>query len=254
MTISDQISEFVKLRLNDKEDNRPLYQKIADALSEAVKSDLLGTNSVLPSERSLANSLAVSRVTIRRALDDLTASGLLNRRQGTRSSVAARVEKTLSSLTSFSEELKARGASPGQKWLFKQVVLPTPNEAMALGISPNDHVVRMTRVRFSDDIPIAIEKAVVPQTFLKSPDLVNDSLYEALRKSDFSPVRGVQRIRAGVMTRSDAEALESELGKPLLIVERRCYLTDERAVEFTETRYHGERYDFISDLQSQQFA
>ena len=55
------------------------------------------------------------------------------------------------------------------------------------------------------------------------------------------------------MTRAEAEALESEVGQPLLIVERRCFLADGRTVEFTETRYHGERYDFVSDLNSDQF-
>jgi GntR family transcriptional regulator len=250
---SDLIVDFVKESLGQAGDSRPLYQRISDALSEAMNTGILGPNNVLPSERSLADRLEVSRVTVRRALDDLAASGLLKRRQGARSSVAPRVEKTLSRLTGFSEELRARGTSPGQRWLLKQSALPTSNEAMALGLSPNEQVVRLVRVRLADDVPIAIEKAVIPQIFLDSPDLVDDSLYAALRKSGYLPARGVQRIRAGVMTRAEAEALDSDFGKPLLIVERRCFVPDGRTVEFTETRYHGERYDFVSDLQSDQF-
>ncbi len=124
---------------------------------------------------------------------------------------------------------------------------------MSLGISPNDKVVRLVRIRLADGVPIAFEKAVVPQVLLNGPELVEDSLYDALRHSNNSPARGVQRIRAGVMTLAEAKALESDPGAPLLIVERRCFLADGRAVEFTETRYHGERYDFISDLHSDQF-
>jgi len=250
----DPLVEFVRNSLDQLGDNRPLYQKISSALSEAINTDVLGPDNVLPSERALANSLEVSRVTVRRAFDDLAAGGLLKRRQGARSSVETRVEKTLSTLTGFSEELRARGTEPGQKWVLKQTALPTPNEAMALGLSPHEHVVRMVRIRLADNIPIAFEKAAVPQKFLSGPDLVGDSLYEALRGCGFSPSRGVQRIRAGVMTRTEADSLDSDIGKPLLIVERRCFLADGRAVEFTETRYHGERYDFVSDLQNDQFT
>ena len=62
------------------------------------------------------------------------------------------------------------------------------------------------------------------------------------------PVTGAQRIRAGVMAPVEAELLEAEPGAPLLIIERRCYLADGRAVEFTETRYNGALYDFLTDL------
>lgn len=253
MTKTDPIVEFVNSNIKKAADSRPLYLQIADALSEAIKSEMLGDHRVLPSERSLASSLGVSRVTVRRAFDDLSASGLLTRKQGARSAVTTRVEKTLSLLTGFSEELRARGATPGQKWLLKEVTLPTPNEAMALGVSPHDKVVRLVRIRLADNVPIAFEKAVIPQELLGSPDLVKDSLYEALREANNSPTRGIQRIRAGVMTVVEADALASEPGTPLLIVERRCFLSDGRAVEFTETRYHGKRYDFVSDLQSDQF-
>jgi len=253
MAKPDPTIEFLIEYLARPGDNRPLYQIVCGALAEAVGVGILGTNSVLPSERTLASRLNVSRVTVRRALDDLTASGLLKRRQGARSSITPRLEKTLSTITGFSEELRARGAKPGQKWLLRQVALPTPNESMALGVPTTDQIVRLVRIRFSDDIPIAIERATVPQEFLSSHDLVKDSLYEALRGTGFTPSRGVQRIRAGVMTRAEAEALESEVGQPLLIVERRCFLADGRTVEFTETRYHGERYDFVSDLNSDQF-
>lgn len=254
MTALDPISTFVKTALIQAEDTRPLYQKIADALTEAIETGAMGADKKLPSERSLAAHLGVSRVTVRRALDELAASGLLRRRQGARSSLGPRVEKTISTLLGFSEELRARGSNPGERWLLRQVSLPTPAEAMALGVSPFDNVVRMLRIRLADGVPIAIERATIPQAFLPSPDLVQGSLYKALRDLGYSPARGVQRIRAGVMTKAEAEALDSDLGSPLLIVERRCFLADGRAVEFTETRYHGERYDFVSELQNDPFT
>ena len=84
MAASDRISAFVKTSLAQAEDTRPLYQKIAEALTEAIGTGALGVDRKLPSERSLAAHLGVSRVTVRRALDELAASGLLKRRQGAR--------------------------------------------------------------------------------------------------------------------------------------------------------------------------
>jgi GntR family transcriptional regulator len=68
------------------------------------------------------------------------------------------------------------------------------------------------------------------------------------------PVRGAQRIRAGLMSARDAQLLDSRPGAPLLIVERRCFLADGRPVEFTETRYDGESYDFLTELLPQDGA
>ena len=84
--------------------------------------------------------------------------------------------------------------------------LPTPIESLALGVSTTEKIVRLVRIRFADDIPIAIERATVPQEFLKSCDQVTDSLYKALNETGFMPTRGVQRIRAGVMTRRSLKA------------------------------------------------
>ena len=105
MANPDDTIEFLIKHLSRFGDKRPLYQMLSDALSEAVKVGLFGVDSVLPSERFLASRLSVSRVTVRRALDEMEASGLLKRRQGKRSSVTPRVEKTLSSILGFSKEL-----------------------------------------------------------------------------------------------------------------------------------------------------
>lgn len=232
--------------LSQSKDARPLYRKLADALAQQMP--MGDAQAHLPSERQLSSKLGISRVTVRRALDELAADGLLVRRQGARTVMAQRIEKALSVLTGFSDELRARGQVPGQRWLAREKVLPTPAEAMALDLSGNAPIVRLVRVRLADGQPIAIERAAVPQSILPSGSLVKDSLYDALSRLEAQPVRGVQRIRAGLMTRTDAELLESQSGGPLLIVERRCFLADGRPVEFTETRYNGENYDFLTEL------
>lgn len=228
--------------------SQPLYQRLARALNEALEVGDNAESPAVPSERTLSARLGISRVTVRKALDELTHAGMVRRRQGARTVATKRVQKTLSKLTGFSDELRARGSVPDHRWLSRQTVLPTPSEAMALGISGEDAVVRLVRVRTADGVPLAIERATVPQAILPSGDLVDTSLYATLTALGAAPVRGMQRIRAGIMTQIDATLLEHEVGAPLLIIERRCFLADGRAVEFTETRYNGESYDFLTEL------
>jgi GntR family transcriptional regulator len=244
------IATFIADYLSRAQDNRPTYRKLSDAIAEAMRTRIADAEAHLPSERSLAGQLGVSRVTLRRALDELAADGLLKRRQGARTAVARRVEKMLSTLTGFSDELRARGIEPGQRWISRRIVTPSPAEAMALGLSGAELIVRLVRVRLADGQPIAIERAAIPQSILPDGEQVTHSLYDALARLGAPPVRGFQRIRAGLMTRVDAELLESASGSPLLIVERRCFLADDRPVEFTETRYNGESYDFLTELRA----
>lgn len=226
----------------------PIYRKLADVLIDLMQHTPDADRLVLPSERALASGLMISRVTVRKALDEVSLEGRLRRRQGARSEIGSRLQKRISYLGGFSEELRSRGIEPGQRWISRQSVLPTPSEALALGLSGADPIVRLVRVRSADGIPLAIERAAIPQSILPSGDLVQDSLYALLTELGVPPMRGVQRIRAGIMARVEAELLECSPGTPLLIVERRCFLADDRPVEFTETRYNGERYDFLTEL------
>jgi GntR family transcriptional regulator len=240
--------DHVQLALAKAPADSPLYQRLSTALLDAMSVGSIAGGQTLPSERRLSAELRISRVTVRRALELLAREGRLQRQQGAHTRVVDRVQKKLSTVIGFSEELSARGSVPGHRWISRQTVLPTPTEAMSLGLSTNDQVVRLVRIRTANGRPLAIERATVPQAILPSGDLVEDSLYAALRALGCGPVQGAQRIRAGLMSPVEAEFLEAEPGAPLLIIERRCCLADGRAVEFTETRYNGALYDFLTDI------
>ena len=79
--------------------------------------NILGADDALPPERDLADDFGVSRITVRKAIDGLVSEGLLVRRQGSGTFVRGRVEKNFSMLTSFSEDMRARGRKPRSDWL-----------------------------------------------------------------------------------------------------------------------------------------
>ena len=225
-----------------------LYRRLEAGLRSAIVEGVLAPGASLPGERELAETLRLSRATVRKALDSLVAEGFLLRRHGARTAVAARIEKPLASLNSFSEDMRSRGLEPGLVWLHRSVGEASPTEVMALHLSPGAEVCRLHRIRTGGGKPMAFERAVVPRRFLPDAGLVEGSLYEAMDRLGCRPVRALQRLRAAVATPDLARLLDLEPGAPLLVAERRCFAEDGSAVEFTETVYCGERYDFVAEL------
>jgi GntR family transcriptional regulator len=232
----------------DEERSLPLYQQLQRALRRAIEMKLLAPEDALPPERDLAEEFAISRITVRKALDGLVSEGLLTRRQGSGTYVASRVEKSFSKLSSFTEDMTSRGRTPRSMWLKKTQGVVTPEEAMATGFSPGTPVYRFTRLRFADDVPMSIEFCTIPSFCLPSIDAVQTSLYQALEKAGFRPQRALQRLRAVLLTAQQTELLHGKEGDAGLLVERRGFLLDGRVVEFSQSYYCGDTYDFVAEL------
>jgi GntR family transcriptional regulator len=232
----------------DKEGSLPLYQQLQRALRRAIENRLFEADDALPAERDLAAEFDVSRITVRKALDGLVAEGLLVRKQGSGNFVSARVHKNFAKLTSFSEDMRARGRAPRSVWLKRAAGTVTPEEALALRLSPGTPVYRFNRIRYADDAPMALEFATVVASALPSLDAVDASLYEALERTGHRPVRALQRLRAVLLTDEQAELLKAKAGDPGLLVERLGSLGDGRAIEFSQSFYRGDIYDFVAEL------
>lgn len=226
----------------------PLYQQLQRAVRQAIADNRLAADEALPPERDIAHEFGLSRITVRRALEALANEGLVTRRQGAGTFVTPRVEKSFSKLSSFSEDMLSRGRSPRSVWLRRSDGAVTPEESMTLGLGPGTPVYRFNRVRFADDSPMALEYSTVPAFSLPSKEAVETSLYEALERHGNRPVRALQRLRALLFTAAQAQLLGLSEGAPGLLIERRGFLRDGRAVEFTQSYYRGDAYDFVAEL------
>lgn len=226
----------------------PLYHRLQDRLRSAIEAHQLKPLEALPPERDLAADFAVSRITVRKALDGLVGEGLLTRRHGAGTFVAGRVEKQFAKLTSFSEDMAARGRIVRSEWLTKAEGTVTPDEALTLGLSPGTRVYRFARVRYADDLAMALEYATIAGYGLPKLDAVDTSLYAALEAVGNRPVRALQRLRAVLFTAEQAQLLGVEVGAPGLFIERRAFLKDARTVEMTHSWYRGDAYDFVAEL------
>ncbi len=239
----------------DRHAREPLaYLRLRRALRNVLAQPDTQPGQALPSERELAQTLAVSRVTVRKALAALIADGLLVQRQGAGTFVARRLVKPIARLSSFSEDLRARGWHPHSRRLACAIVAGTAEETSALNLAAGALVLRLDRVRYSDDEPLALEHAVVPASVLDDPMQVGDSLYTALEQCGCRPRHAVQRLRAVALTARQAHWLQVAAGSAALAIERRGLLDDGRVVEFTRSWYRGDRYDFVAQLHADRSA
>lgn len=232
----------------DPQGSAPLYLQLVERIAAAIACGRLRDGDALPPERVLSEQLAISRTTVRKALDELTARGLVESRHGSGNFVSARLEQPLARLSSFSEDMLARGRRPGFLWVERGLHAPSPEETIALGLSNGEKVARFVRVRLADDTPLAVERASIAGHVLPDPEAVGSSLYAALDARGMRPVRALQHLRAVAVNEVDAALLGIEPGSPVMATMRYGYLADGRVVEFTRSVYRGDRYDFVAEM------
>jgi GntR family transcriptional regulator len=229
----------------------PLYLQLKRWIEDAVRRGVIKPGDALPSERDLAARFDMSRVTVRKAVQNLVREGMLVQRHGSGTYVAPqpnRVEQSLSQLTSFAEDMARRGMAVRSVWLDRGIYYPSPLETVSLGLSASDNVARVARLRIHGDTPIAIERATLSTAILSDPENIGTSLYAHLDKSGNRPVRAIQRLRAVSLEDEDAGLLEVDPGVASLHIERISYLASGRVVEFTRSIYRGDTYDFVAEL------
>ncbi|WP_282181214.1 GntR family transcriptional regulator [Aliiroseovarius marinus] len=229
----------------------PRYVQLRRRIEEAIEKGILPPDSSLPPEREVAEITELSRVTVRKAIQELVKLGVVEQRQGSGTFVrapVARVEQSLSHLTSFTEDMKRRGLETTSRWLERGVFIPSPEEVLTLGLAAGDSVARIYRLREADGQPMALERASLPLDILPNPIEVSRSLYEVLELTGNRPVRAVQKISAVNLEPDDAELLGVAEGTAGLSIQRISYLDSGRVAELTKSVYRGDAYDFVAEL------
>ncbi len=232
----------------DPRDSSPIYMQLSRRLAQLIREGRYKPDEALPSERLLAETLNVSRVTARSAIDQLVSQGLIVRKRGSGNYIAPMLEQPLSQLTSFSEELQRRGYQPSSRWLERKIDAAQTDEQLTLGLSPGARVVRLERLRLADDVIMAYEMSVLPVSVIADPMAVNTSLYEYLDSIQKAPVRALQHIRALNAQPRLAEQLGIPDRQAVLFITRIGYLESGQAVELTHSYCRSDYYDFVAEM------
>ncbi|WP_232787723.1 GntR family transcriptional regulator [Paraglaciecola sp. MB-3u-78] len=176
--------------------------------------------------RILCETTKASRVTVRKAIDQLIMEGLLFRKQCSGTFISERIEHKGEDLSGFTDEMRTLGVYPSSIWLIKMIAQATSEEASALKLSTGSQVCRLSRVRLSNDMPMGIENTIIPAQFLPDLDTLTDSLYHALQTNHCSPNHGDQKVTASIASLTEAGLLSIKEGGPVLRIERYTFLPD----------------------------
>jgi GntR family transcriptional regulator len=246
------IAEFLRPDTWLKQTAGPRYVQLRRRLEEGIEGGILAPNSSLPPEREMAEMTDLSRVTVRKAIQELVREGTIEQRQGSgsfiREPATPRVEQSLLHLTSFTEDMKQRGLVTTSRWLERGIFMASPEEVVALGLTQGDQVSRIYRLREADKRPMALERAALPLDILPNPTAVATSLYELLEQSGARPIRALQKITAINLEATEADLLGVAEGTAGLRIQRVSYLQSGRVAELTRSIYRGDAYDFVTEL------
>lgn len=236
----------------DRSSPLPLYFQLRALLLQQIETGALKPGDTIPTERELIDRYGVSRITVRQAVNSLMSDGLLYRQRGLGTFVRSdRIEQELSTLTGFSEEMIARGLTPGAKLISAEMVDPDSAVATSLRLQPGQKVFRMVRLRLANDEPMALDITCCPPDpgeRLLAEDL-QGALYTLLEeKYGVELDRAEQAIQATPADDLHATHLGVKKGTPILQMERVTYAVDGRPVELSRTSYRADRYIYRVNL------
>ena len=213
--------------------------------------DTLAVGDAIPSERQLGSDLGVSRLTVRAALDQLVREGYLVRRRGAGTFVAQpKVAKGMD-ISSFSDDMRARGLTPGSRTLELRTIPAGARLGRILHVSPSEPVLSIKRLRLADGDPMAIELLHVRASLvpgLTAEDLETNSFYDLLSsRYDVAIIGGTQTVEPTVTSEEESDALGVPLHSPALLFER-VTRSETDVVEYTGSTYRGDRYRLVTEL------
>jgi GntR family transcriptional regulator len=207
----------------------------------------LSPGTLLPNERELAARFGVSRMTVRQAMQTLNSAGLVTAVRGHGTFVADPHITKQPTMSSFTQDMRARNLRPGARLLSAREMTAGPVIGRDLEIDEEAHVIRLERLRIADTTPMCIEVTYLPSALL--PGLLELDLTMSLYELLFTRYRvrlthSDAYISAVALTRAQADLLAVKPRSPALLVRVLGQDHRRRMIERTETTYRADRFDF----------
>ena len=229
-----------------------MYVQIEEHLKLRILQGEFPIGAAIPSERELTEMFGVSRMTVRQSITNLVNNGLLYREKGRGTFVTTpKVEQPLSGLTSFTEDMIARGMTPSSMLVGFEKMIPELAIAQKLHLGEGEEVFLVKRIRYADEKPMAIEKTHLPVKLVPKldEDALKGSLYSFIEKEQQMTIgHAMQRMEAALVTKEDANLLQIGSPSAILIIERISYLTNCIPFEIVQSTYRADRYQFLSEI------
>ena len=231
----------------------PLYAQAEAVLASDIANGTLPPGSQLPTENDLIERFAISRPTVRKAIQNLVSRGLVEILRGKGTFVTRpKIIQELTALSGFVEDMQALGRNPTARLLDQQVVTADKTVAHQLALAPGSLVVRIRRVRLADGEPVSFDETYLPREIgekVITNDLEVEPIFSLLeQKYDMPLVEAEYRLEAVAAEPLVAEALGVQAGSPLFLIERTSYCAGSRPVDYEKLYHRGDMIRFVTRL------
>ena len=237
----------------DHNDPLPLYHQVKSIVREQIENGTWQEGDQIPPEQQLCAQYGISRTTVKEALNQLVAEGLLYRKQGKGTYVStSRWAPRPQKLISLSEEIRSRHQIPSNQLLETAIEPASVPVARALELASGTPVVRLKRLRMADREPIAIQTAHIPAAMC--PHLLDvlredQSLYRVLaERFRITPRRATEVYKPGTLDDRAGKLLATKANAPCFLVERVTYADGAKPFEFVRSILRGDRSEIILEL------
>jgi GntR family transcriptional regulator len=233
------------------EASQPLYHRVYREISKEIENGALQPGDRLPSERWLCDELGVSRATVRRAIEELTADGLVEGRGRGSFVIGDALAEPAGTLMSLSELGRSRGLAATARVIAAGVRAATIDEAELFAIAPGAELFELQRLRMLDGLPISLDHNRVPLRLapgLADLDFTTASLYEALDRAGNPPRRADYDLEARGADATEAELLGLAPDAPVLYATTVAIGAQGKVVDLGRTVYRADRYRFHASL------
>jgi GntR family transcriptional regulator len=230
----------------------PLYIQIAEGLVGQIETGELAPGDQLPPERELSEKMGVNRMTLRRALRVLETQGLVVRKHGVGTFIAApKIARQMDAVFRFTKGMQRRGYTPGARVISLDQGIVDKATARELALPIAAQAYRILRLRSINQEPVLLEDYSIPAgrfPGLERHDLERRSIYEVMENEyGVSIFRARQSFEPVVASEFEAELLDVRVGAPLMLEKRISFDQDNRPVEYGKDRYRGDRFRFITE-------
>ncbi|HHY64396.1 MAG TPA: GntR family transcriptional regulator [Clostridiaceae bacterium] len=230
----------------DKNGPIPVYSQLKAIIQNRIQSGEYAEGELIPSERDLAKDFGISRMTVRQALNQMVAEGMLVRERG-KGTFVSRQKLQQRNISSFSETVRAKGMVPSTKVLYFKKERAGEEMADILGMSKDAQVYAFKRLRFADGIPVGLEQVYIPVYLC--PDLesyqLEASLYQILSDKYGLKIDYMDNIiEASAATAEERKLLNISSSVPVLRITGVSYISGGRKFSYEKDIYRGDQYSY----------
>ena len=227
-----------------RESANPLYKQLISRIRADIDNGVYPVDSRIPSEQELCEKYDVSRITVRKALEELSDIGLLVRRQGKGTFVSVpSIEMEIKQINSFHDACKSAGRIASTRVLGAREVAASDEDIKALRLNQGSRVIEVDRIRMADDVPVILERNhfSMGYSYLLESDL-SGSLYSLLRAYGVEPTQAVHEISLVLADENKAKLLGLDVGSPLLFLHEIIYDQKGRPLHVSHQYIRGDKF------------